>query len=113
MKRLQAHLSVEVRARCVHVEPRAVDARPPQFLAGFEVLTSFKTELGALVESLERSARGLDAPRAPEAAATGAGASRRSGPRFEVSGTIEVAIGEPPMVVRLRDIGLGGFAVES
>jgi hypothetical protein len=112
-----SHRRIDLRARCVHIEPSITDGAQPRFLAGFEVLTSFKPDLGTLVEWLERRgarrAEGSEPFFRGPATPIPPGSSRRSSPRFEATGTIEVAIGDPAVQVRLRDIGLGGFAVES
>jgi hypothetical protein len=105
---------IEIRARCVHVVAGETTAGQRRFVGGFRALPSSFLELAHLVESLERAHKtGAEANGNTLTQATTPGASRRRGPRFEVTGSIAVTVGDDRNPTQLRDIGLGGFALES
>jgi hypothetical protein len=104
---------IEIRARCVHVVAGETTGGQRRFVGGFRALPSSFLELAHLVESLERAHKSGAEPTSNTSLATTPGASRRRGPRFEVTGSIAVAVGDDRNPTQLRDIGLGGFALES
>jgi hypothetical protein len=115
----------EIAARCMHCDRVPGPQTEPRFLAGFVVLPASAAPLQHVVEWLDRSSDAsvgnADAPstdslpshdRRREARQV-PGSSRRRLPRFEVTGEIEVTVGDGAIPSELHDIGLGGFAVTS
>jgi len=100
---------IPVTARCVHTT--CVASAPPRYVSGFLAVAQSVQALRQVVEALapgttEDSAGGSGVPASP-------GASRRRLPRFDVTGSITIVVGDGRIPADLHNIGLGGFAAES
>jgi hypothetical protein len=110
--------STFITARAVHCTPIVEDSAAPAFLAGFAFLPQSPEALQVIVHVLGTLAD-AESDGMPGAAldadgdGLGTGASRRRTPRFEVTDDISVTLDHGAVPVRLRDIGLGGFGLES
>jgi hypothetical protein len=109
--------STFITARAVHCTPIEETSAEPAYMAGFAFLPQAPEALQVIVHVLgtlaDAESDGMPgATRHTDASGPG-GASRRRTPRFEVTGDISVTLDDGAVAVQLRDIGLGGFGLES
>jgi hypothetical protein len=111
--------STFITARAVHCQPAANLSTEPAWVVGFaflpqpaEALQVIVHVLGTLADAESDGMPGADRDTG-DAHGTGTGASRRRTPRFEVTSGMTVTLDDGTVPVRLRDIGLGGFGLES
>ena len=111
--------STFITARAVHCQPLDPSLGEPGFVAGFAFLPQPAEALQVIVHLLgtlaDAETDGMPGTSGGTRAAQGSdgGSSRRRTPRFEVMGDLDVTLDGGQVPVRLRDIGLGGFGLES
>ena len=110
--------STFITARAVHCQRIGEPDAEPAWLAGFAFLPQAPEALQVIVHVLgtlaDAESDGLPGTRdGANLLSPAAGASRRRTPRFEVTGEIAVTLDDGTTPVQLRDIGLGGFGLES
>jgi hypothetical protein len=116
-------ISTFISARAIHCRQIDSDGAEPRYVAGFAFLPQPAEALQVVVHvlgSLADAGAGGDSETTSDAAsptpaddAPAFAASRRRTPRFEVTGNLTVTLDDGQTPVELRDIGLGGFGLES